>query len=167
VQGHLERHAWHRSRVHKVMRAARRDHAKVCASGISRSIIQFDPSSSRLFDDPPANQFALKYAALRYIQTALSVEIFTLIRRRKLLPDEIGDLSLSVEERIRYAFRKHWVRKPSELIEAGLTYIKACNLQLELKIRYDTNGATTQRDESFQALNNDAVKLFQEQLLAD
>jgi hypothetical protein len=148
------------------MQKAMKEHEAVCNSGLSRKIRQFDADKNTIFYDPDEKRFGLKYGVLRYIQTALSIEIFELIRRRNLPIDDIIDLSQSVEERIRYAFRKDWVAIPDDLIQAGLIYVHACDEQTEMKIRYYSSRLTSSQNESLATWNADAVRLFKRQLLA-
>lgn len=83
------------------MKADLKVHKKVCDTGLSRNIPQFNLDTDELYFNPPERQFGMKYSLLRYVQTALSIELFELFQRGQLLIDDYLDLNQSVEERIR------------------------------------------------------------------
>ncbi len=142
---------------------------KVCQTGVSRKIRQFDTEKNEVFFNPPARQYGLKYGLLRYTQTALSIELFELVQRRKLPIDDYLDLPQSVEERIRYAFRKGWVAREDDLTVAGMLYIRAADFNNTAKIRYYTDDTTVAKleDGSLREVHNDIVAVFANRLLAD
>ena len=142
-------------------------HMKVCETGLSRKIPQFNLETDELYFNPPNG---MKYGLLRYVQTALSIELFELFQRKKLPPDEYLDLNQSVEERVRYAFRKGWVEKEDDLIIAAHIYLQATELNSTAKIRYytdDKNTTLAVDPGSLRMVHEDVVEMFQQRLLID
>ena len=145
-------------------------HMKVCETGLSRKTPQFNLETDELYFNPSNRQFGMKYGLLRYVQTALSIELFELFQRKQLPLDEYLDLNQSVEERIRYAFRKGWVANEDDLIIAGQIYLQATELNSIAKIRYytdDTNTTLAVKTGSLRMVHDDVVEMFQQRLLID
>ena len=145
-------------------------HKKVCETGLSRKTPQFNLETDELYFNPSNRQFGMKYGILRYVQTALSIELFELFQRKQLPPDEYLDLNQSVEERVRYAFRKGWVAKEDDLIIAAHIYLQATELNSTAKIRYytdDTNTTLAVKPGSLRMVHEDVVEMFQQRLLID
>ena len=116
---------------------------KVCETGVSRSTMQFDLETDEIHFNPPNRQFGLKYGLLRYVQTALSIEFFELFQRNQFPIEEYIDLNQSVEERIRYAFRKGWVANEEDLIVAGHIYLQALEINSTAKVQFYTDNTKT------------------------
>lgn len=130
----------------KILAGIKKDlktYRKVCETGLSRKLPQFSLEDDVLFFDPPKRQFGMKYGLLRYVQTALLVEFIELFQRKQLPVDEYLDLPQSVEERIRYAFRKNWVANEKDFIIAGHIYLQATELNSTAKIQYYTDATKT------------------------
>ena len=143
-------------------------HQKVCETGLSRKVPQFNLDTDELYFNPPARQFGMKYSLLRYVQTALSIELFELFQRRQFPIDEYLDLNQGVEERIRYALRKGWVANEEDLVAAGLIYLQATDVNSIAKIQYYTDHTKTVsklQPGDLRMLHNDVVELFQSRLL--
>lgn len=128
----------------------KRRYRRVCESGLSRfkgkEYVQFEAATHTVVYDPQNQQYGFKYAFLRFIQTALALDIYRFMVARDIDPQELVDLNPSVEERIRYILRKCWVRRTDDLIRIGRAYVRACALQTELKVAYhfnDVRPATT------------------------
>jgi hypothetical protein len=151
------------------LRNAAADHAEICKTGLSRKVRQFDLETNTVYYNPAEKQHGMKYGVLRYIQTAISIEIFELLRRRDLPIDEIVDLSQSVEERIRYCFRKDWVSREDDLITAGKVYVQACDLQTEMKIQHSSKNqvAFSLEEGSLSEFHESAINAFQTRVLAE
>lgn len=145
-------------------------HKKVCETGLSRKVPQFDFEDNVLFFNPPARQFGMKYGLLRYVQTALSIELFELFQRKNFPIDEYLDLPPGVEERIRYAFRKGWVANEDDLIIAGHIYLQMTEVNCTAKIQHytdDTKTVFTVQDGAIKMLNADIIAIFENRLLID
>jgi hypothetical protein len=142
---------------------------KVCESGLSRKVQQFDLDTGELFFNPENKQFGLKYGVLRYVQSALSIEFFELFQRRKMSIDEYIDLPPSVEERIRYAFRKGWVANEEDMIIAGHIYIQAMDVQTATKVNFYSEGGKRIFGVvgGLRTIHEDVVKIFETRLLID
>lgn len=93
----------------KGMKKDLKNYKKVCQTGLSRNVPQFDRSKNEIFFKPLSRQFGMKYGLLRYAQTALSIQLLELFQGKPFPIDAYLDLNPSVEERIRYAFRMGWV----------------------------------------------------------
>ena len=111
----------------------------------------------------------MKYGILRYVQTALSIELFELFRRRQLAVDTYLDLNQSVEERIRYALRKNWVATERDIIITCIMYIKSMDINNMIKIRHYTDGKTVFPVEngSLREIHDDIISIFEDRLLID
>ena len=146
-----------------------KNYKKVCESGLSRKIPQFDPDTNTLFFDPENRQHGLKYGLMRYVQTILSIQLFELFQRKGYDIAEYLDLNQSVEERIRYAFRKDWVAKEEEIIQLGLLYIMATDANSTAKIRHYTDGKTAffVDDFSIRKIHEAAFAILENRLLID
>ena len=145
-------------------------HQKVCETGRSRKVPQFNLDTDELYFNPPERQFGMKYGLLRYVQTALSIELFELFQRRQLPIEEYLDLNQGVEERIRYAFRKGWVANEEDLVVGGLIYLQAADVNSIAKIHYytkHTNTTSKLQPGELRMLHEDVVEIFQSRLLAD
>jgi hypothetical protein len=156
----------------KIIRGLKKDlkvYRKVCQTGLSRNVPQFDRDKNEIYFNPRAQQYGLKYGLLRYVQTALSIELFELFQRKQFPVEEFLDLSQSVEERIRYAFRKGWVAKDEDLTIAGVMYIQGADFNNTAKIHHYTDESTTFRlkEGSLAEIHNDIVALFENRLLVD
>ena len=156
----------------KIIKGLKKDlkvYQKVCQTGMSRKDRQFDLDDNVMFFNPPNRQFGMKYGLLRYVQTALSIELFELFKRKGLPIDSYLDLNQSVEERIRYAFRKDWVAREDYLIIAGTLYVQAADFNSSAKIRYYTDDTTTFwfEDGSLCEVHDDVIAIFENRLLID
>ena len=122
-----------------------------------------------LFFDPPNRQHGLKYGLMRYVQTAVSIQFFELFQRRNIPIDDYLDLNPSVEERIRYAFRKGWVAREEDITIVGVFYIKATDVNSIAKIRHYTDGSTVyQIDEfSLRKIQQEIIPRLENRLLID
>ena len=152
------------------MKADLKVHKKVCQTGLSRKVPQFNLETEELYFNPPCGQFGMKYGLLRYVQTALSIELFELFQRRQIPIDEYLDLNQGVEERIRYAFRKGWVTNEEDLVAAGLIYLQAADVNSTAKIQYytdDTRTISKLQPGDLRMLHEDVVEIFQGRLLVD
>lgn len=119
---------------------------KTCETGLSKfkgEQVQFDKDTRTVFYSPETFQNGMKYSFLRFTQTAFAIELFSLVKRRKIPIDDVLDLNQSVEERIRYAFRKGWVSRTNELLVAGYAYVKACDINCRLKAQFQQDGRTS------------------------
>lgn len=150
----------------KVIKGMKKDlkvYKKVCQTGLSRSIRQFDLDKNEMYFTPPAKQFGMKYGLLRYAQTALAIQLFELFQRRQLPIDDYLDLNQSVEERIRYAFREGWVANEEDLIIAGVLYVQATDFNNAAKIRYYSDETTTYTwaEGSMREVHDDILALFE------
>ena len=145
-------------------------HKKVCQTGLSRGTPQFKLDTGEFYFDPPNRQFGMKYGLLRYVQTALSIQLFELFQRKQLPIEEYLDLNQGVEERIRYAFRKGWVANEEELIIAGHIYLQLTEMNSTAKVNYYTDNTRTKfwvDPESLRVVTRDVIDIFQQQLLID
>ncbi len=81
------------------------------------------------------------------MQLAQAIEIFEFVQRHDISPEDVLDLNQSVEERIRYCLRKDWVREEriDQLVDTGIAYVKLCNANSHLKVRYYTDRSTEVR----------------------
>jgi hypothetical protein len=135
--------------VLKSMKKQLKDHRTICRSGSQKyknqELVHFDKKSGEVFYHPEKSIFGLKYSFLRYMQLAQAIEIFEFFNRSKLKIDDLLDLNQSVEERIRYCLRKDWILsdRVDQLIETGLEYVKLCDLNSELKVRFFNDGPTS------------------------
>lgn len=129
--------------IRRALRDMRREHRSICESGIQRykgeELRQLDIHRGIVFHDPERNLDGLKRSFLRYVQTGLSYEIFDLLARKGIAVADVLDLNQSVEERIRYCFRKGWVKNKTGLIDVGCAYIELTALQGNIKWAYLTN----------------------------
>ena len=145
-------------------------HKKVCETGVSRKVPQFNLDTDEFYFNPPNQQFGMKYGLLRYVQTALSIELFELIQRKQFPIEEYVDLCQGVEERIRYAFRKGWVANEEGLIIAGHIYLQVTEINSTAKIQYysdDTKTTFKVEPGSLRMVHNDVIDIFQQRLLID
>ncbi len=154
----------------KILRGLRKELRvikKVLETGFSRTVHQFDPSIGEIFFNPSEKQFGLKYGVLRYVQTALSIEFFELFQRHGMQIDDYMDLPPSVEERIRYAFRKGWVANEEDLIAAGLIYIQGLEIQTTMKANhYSESGKRIFAVQGgLSAIHQDVIDIFKNRLL--
>lgn len=159
--------------VPKIIAGMKRDlkvHRKVCETGLSRNVPQFDLEKDELYFDPSQRQFGMKYSLLRYVQTALSIEFFELFQRKQFPIDEYIDLNQSVEDRIRYALRKGWVARVEDFMIAGHIYLQATEVNSTAKIQYYgdyTKTVTKLRPGDLRMLHSDIISLFNNRLLID
>jgi hypothetical protein len=131
---------------HTIIKRLKKDlrvHKKVCDTGVSRKVRQFDLDADEFYFNPPQGQFGMKYGLLRYAQAAISLEFFELFQRKQFPVEEYIDLSQSVEERIRYAFRKGWVANEKHLINLGRIYVQVANMNTIAKINFFTDDSNT------------------------
>lgn len=156
-------------KIIKGMKADLKNYKKVCDTGLSRKVPQFDLEKNALFFDPPNRQHGLKYGLMRYVQTALSIQLFELFQRKNLAIDEYLDLNQSVEERIRYALRKEWVAREEDIIAVGISYLEATEVNSTAKIQHYTDGKTVffVEDISLRKIHEVAVSIFENRLLID
>lgn len=147
---------WHEARIRvlaevstdakivKGMRAEAKKYGKTCESGLIRfrgeTYTQFDTARNQLFYDPPNNQSALKYGPVRYGHTALAIEIFTFLSRRRIAPTTVADLPQGVEERCRYCLRQGWVADVDRMTTMALAYSKALDAQTQAKAHFEMSG---------------------------
>lgn len=143
--------------IRRALRDMRREHRSICETGIQRykgeELRQLDLERGIVFHDPKRGVDGLKRSFLRYVQTGLSYEIFDLIARKGIPVEEVLDLNQSVEERIRYCFRKGWVKNKTGLVDVGCAYIELTALQGNVKWAYLTEGRT-----SFQLAEPDGLR---------
>lgn len=156
----------------KVIKGLKKDlkvYRKVCETGMSRKDRQFDLDKNEMYFNPPNRQHGMKYGLLRYVQTALSIELFDLFVRKQFPIEEFLDLNQSVEERIRYAFRKGWVANADDLTIAGIMYVQATDFNNTAKINYYTDETSIFKPEegSLREIHEDIVSIFENQLLID
>lgn len=156
----------------KIIKGLKKDlkvYKKVCQTGLSRNVPQFDRDKNEIYFNPPARQYGLKYGLLRYTQTALSIELFELFERKQFTVEEYLDLNQSVEERIRYAFRKAWVANDEDLTIAGIMYIQAVDFNNTAKIHHytDESNAFKLKGGSLAEVHDDIVAIFENRLLID
>jgi len=156
-------------KIIKGMKKDLRKFKKVCDTGVSRNVLQFDLDDNVLFFDPPNRQQGLKYGLMRYVQTARSIQLFELFQRKNLAIDAYLDLNQSVEERIRYAFRKNWVAREEDIIIVGIFYIMATDVSSTAKIRHYTDGSTVYpiSEFSLRKINQETISLLDNRLLID
>jgi hypothetical protein len=145
---------------------------KTCETGLSNfkgTQQQFDKESRSVFYDPAKFQNGMKYSFLRYTQTAFAIELYSLIKRKAIPVEDVLDLNQSVEERIRYAFRRGWVRRTEQLLVAGYAYVKACDINCRLKAQFHQDGRTTLQltEGSLESLYGLLVPTFKEGVLID
>jgi hypothetical protein len=156
----------------KIIKGLKKDlkvYKKVCQTGLSRNVPQFDRDKNESYFNPPARQDGLKYGLLRYTQTALSIELFELFQRKQFPVEEFLDLNQSVEERIRYAFRKGWVANDEDLTIAGIMYIQAADFNNTAKIHHytDESNVFKLKEGSLAGVHDDIVAIFENRMLID
>lgn len=144
---------------------------RVCETGIQhfkQDICQFDAAKGIVYHDPKNHLDGLKYSFLRYVQAALELEIYRFLVRHNIPVEDIIDLNQSVEERIRYLLRKRWVANIDGLIGIGIGYVKACDMQGEIKWAYHKDGRTEFKvaPAFFAELQESIPPTFQKQVLA-
>ena len=151
-------------RILRVLKAMRREHRLICETGVQKfkgkELRHLDVEHGIVFHDPPNNIDGLKRGFLRYVQIALSIEIFGLVVRKQIPVPDVVDLNQSVEERIRYCFRKGWVKEKEPLINAGCAYIELAALQGVAKWNNFRSGHT-----KFQLEQPDHLKIACQQIV--
>lgn len=112
--------------------------------------------------DPKNQVFGLKYGPLRAMQLSLSLEFYTALANRTILPESLVDLPTSFEDRMRYIFRKglHSKELEDDLIHITLVYASLVNIQAKLKNDYHSP-LNKKNEMIIEKLTKNAIPQFQ------
>lgn len=136
------------------MRKRRQAAKKICETGQQifkgRSLRQFDPEQGIFFYDPANYLNGMKLSFMRYVQLGFTIKILEYIKKESIGTSDIIDLPSPVEDKIRYIMRRGWSNDDSALIDIGIGYTMAANLNISLKFNYVMNNMYKQVPEAEQ-----------------